>query len=99
MSKHTPGPWHREMRVYPRPEPVVIPLKAIYCEQLGMQVAFVNGGVEREAQAKANARLIASAPDLLDALNEMLAVFAKPHNETLREVVDARAAIAKATDV
>ena len=43
-----------------------------------------------------NMLLCAAAPDLLAALEEMVLVFAKPHSETLWEVVNARAAIAKA---
>lgn len=86
MGKHTPGPWKvgaREnsgnIRVYSEP--------ARNMSQLGKTLAFVSAPVvpakkgESEAayQARrreiedANARLIAAAPDMLEALTDALA--------------------------
>ena len=96
-AKHTPGPWftHRDG------------FSSVYVE------ARVGGGMLQEVaccgptnegsdQQEANARLIAAAPELLDALRGLLAL----EEENLRgyddidvcaEVQFARAAIAKAT--
>ena len=60
-SKHTKGPWFGS-----REKPVFVPLKAISCERLGFSIGWVNG--HREEEAAANARLIAAAPELLEAL-------------------------------
>lgn len=46
---------------------------------------------------EANARLIAAAPDLLAALNTWLAQYSAEEYEDCPEVVQTRAAIAKAT--
>lgn len=70
MSKHTPGPWHVESADSDGANVVAI-----------AQVAWcgTNGSYGRDAsqtisakEAKANARLIAAAPDLLEALEELL---------------------------
>ena len=67
MSKHTPGPWSAK----DRDNQIAIPLKSIDCERIGFSVCFVNG--HRENEAKANARLIAAAPELLEALQRLSA--------------------------
>lgn len=86
-AKHTPGPWRvHNLRVEPPPDP--------QRANGGWTVAQVYG-----PDAEANARLIAAAPELLEAL----AWFVDPNNDspTLDEfdaAVDvARLAIAKAT--
>ncbi|WP_333906113.1 hypothetical protein [Delftia acidovorans] len=65
QDKHTPAPW-----VGPQTrDPKNIPLKAIYCERLGFCLSFINtDSKRREEEAKANAHLIATAPDLLSAM-------------------------------
>lgn len=66
---HTPGPW-RAMK-----EGTIVPLKAIYCERLGFQIGFVNTDRKSvETEARANAELIAAAPELLAALRGLCAV-------------------------
>lgn len=92
MSKHTPGPWASNKYT----TSVSVPLKAIDCERIGFSIVFVNG--HREKEAVANARLIAAAPDLLEALKEIADT--DPVDAALdpqRAVRIARAAIAKAT--
>ncbi len=94
MSKHTPGPWHATVP----PSSDIHFIRNIDSDDAG-QIAKVRvGPVLEQAEALANARLIAAAPDLLEAL------------ECLQEWVDncfqeysdaevcsvARAAIAKA---
>ena len=87
----TPGPWK---------DGIEIPLKAISCERAGFALVFINtGSPKREEQAKANARLIASAPELLRALDDLLIAYCDPGNQGSDhddKVEAARAAIAKA---
>lgn len=89
-SKHTPGPWTIE--------PFDNFDKSIVIREPG--VAVDNDDVNH-AEAAANARLIAAAPDLLAALRECLTVIdpeADPTHRSNREILaQARAAIAKAT--
>lgn len=100
MSKHTPGPWIHDTRGYPHPD-----VKATS----GFNIACtwgVNGQPKTkesyEAQkkiARANARLIAAAPDLLEACQALIAYCDKnpPMGDSLWSVRQIRAAIAKAT--
>ncbi len=100
---HTPGPWK-------------LSGKRIYINYTGRNGHELTGTVataqcpvaadvtyeEEQKEASANARLIAAAPDLLNALNELIkACNPKPgHGVTLMDddppLVKARAAIAKA---
>lgn len=100
--KHTPGPWTLQ------PETA--------CEMLGeysivadlespegpWHVATTHGfGDEGEAQAKANARLIAAAPALLAALEDIEALAVLPYAGSVEVhsiLTKARAAIRSARD-
>ena len=86
MSKHTPGPWSAR----DRDEQVFVPLRSVDCERIGFCVGFVNG--HREKEAAANARLIAAAPEMFDAL-----LVAEESVGDLKTLEIVRAAIAKAT--
>lgn len=85
-AKHTPGPW-------------------MYHKQLNGSLTFFgeNGNrailsAARLINQEANARLIAAAPELLDALKGMLEVFGDEFGMGNSSVCDdARAAITKAT--
>lgn len=92
MSKHTPGPW--EVR---KNEPWVI-AKAYGNMK---SVVHLNLPIEQSEEQRANARLIAAAPDLLEALELMLDRFRDTegsHGQWEEEATEnARAAIAKAT--
>ncbi len=92
---HTPGPW------YSMKEGTIVPLKSIYCEQLGFQIGFVNTDRKSvDIEAHDNAQLIAAAPDLLSALRDLASVGAEEERiaVTFKPEFDAaRAAIAKAT--
>ena len=69
VMQHTPGPW-RDMK-----DGAIVPLKSVYCERLGFQIGFVNTDRKSvEAEARANAELIAAAPELLAALRGLCAV-------------------------
>lgn len=93
-TQHTPGPWevvHAEYGIVVRTES---PTKTKY----GASRYAAIGGFDRNepdqlAEAQANARLIAAAPDLLEALLFVLKY------ESMGAVTEAtaRAAIAKAT--
>jgi hypothetical protein len=95
-AKHTQGPWRAEFgnnsaRVIAKVEHEVasVPtLRSTNAEEDGNRDVMV-----------ANARLVASAPELLEALRGMLAMYSSDEaggDETLEEVREARAAIAKA---
>ena len=101
-AKHTPGPWHLEEMGYNS--------SSYYIRgssESGDRLTIGKGAVAHIPRStvnpmEANARLIAAAPELLDALRGLLAL----EEENLRgyddidvcaEVQFARAAIAKAT--
>ena len=85
-DKHTPGPWKIGT---PPPNGE----QTVGTDQ-GLMVAVATTGAG--VQTKANARLIAAAPDLLEALKGLMAL--SDHRVDLRDAAkDARAAIAKAT--
>ena len=83
-DKHTPGPWKIGT---PPPNGE----QTVGTDQ-GLMVAVATTGAG--VQTKANASLIAAAPDLLDALEELVAEFG-----VCGLTEKARAAIAKATGV
>jgi hypothetical protein len=92
-QKHTPGPWH----VGFKPGPIVYGLQ-------GEQVANLFEPLIDAEENKANARLIACAPELLEALKEMAEQFSHycEHTEDAKEIetlIKARAAISKAEGV
>lgn len=98
--KHTPGPW------VTLPEECDKPYVRIRGTRLGERYKIVNvltpayeGFAERETEeTRANARLIAAAPELLEALETILEMCDGYVPNTSKVVwANARAAIAKAT--
>ncbi len=99
-AKHTPGPWVLEiLQGYdsfdcPVDSDVEITAadgKHIHSHDLGYRD-------DTDEEIKANARLIAAAPDLLDALKALtdrMSLYAGHHDDELTKI--GRAAIAKAT--
>lgn len=83
MSEHTPGPWFYDELV-----------QICEVDRPYMRVAFLPSDHERYASSKANGRLIAAAPDLLAALQEIIERNEIQHWFNLDQ---ARAAVAKAT--
>ena len=89
MNKHTNGPWHVGQSYG----------SIIYIEP---SVACVTGHKYSQAEIDANARLIAAAPDLLEALENLhanIAEYARINNLggfDNQDMQQARAAIAKA---
>ena len=85
MTKHTPGPWRVDYMT------VLAGTKNLVAECASMAVG--------ESESKANARLIAAAPEMLEALKTILA-HPRTNDKSVvfmpDEVAKARAAIAKA---
>jgi len=88
MSKHTPGPWVAQGRY------IGVKGHMSYIGECGDQ----NGNWTNEPMAVANARLIAAAPDLLEALKSLIDMdIAYKRGPVVEDAVTkARAAIAKA---
>lgn len=80
-TKHTPGPWYNGKDAQGNP---------IICQEYDTEMLF--GAPNFEFQA--NCRLIDAAPDLLDALKDLVSVLGPDSGEA--EIVAARAAIEKA---
>lgn len=65
MTQHTPGPWEASIK-----SPVVTHGGWLICvkDKKGVTICEAPNTSQRTATKKANARLIAAAPDLLEAL-------------------------------
>ncbi|KAA0089313.1 hypothetical protein CIW54_07550 [Paraburkholderia sp. T12-10] len=90
-TKHTPGPWHIQIRES-RAMPGMIIQDGVYGPD-GEQIRVHGMTLTASDEAKANARLIAAAPDMLTALETVLA---GGHLNTGEQAIVANA-IAKAT--
>ena len=98
-AKHTPGPWiaeacssHKEMS---QSTPATVAWVGDYRVRVGIETG-VKGGNYRDGlhgDEMADAHLIAAAPEMYEALRDLIAV--KPNSDA-PEWVAARAAIAKA---
>lgn len=89
-NKHTPGPWFGR----PYHDPILIQ----GCDEVGLCIAFsCGGGGQKRDEFKANARLIAAAPDLLESVKALLGCMSLAGWDGDPIAVKARAAIAKAT--
>ena len=87
MSKHTPGPWIFEERK--TAFDILAPESVYYvAEYLGVDCGVIDN--------MADARLIAAAPDLLEALENLLKVHEGEGGTQYNSADMARAAIAKA---
>jgi len=79
MSKHTPGPWHTGIDDSD---------KVFAADRDG--IAVMSGGRRYQAERDANARLIAAAPELLEACRVVRnALDAGEHPGRLASVLDA----------
>ena len=96
MNKHTPGPWkaHFEEAYY-----VTGPDRGRVAMMLNLKGAHGLGGRRTGEESAANARLIAAAPELLEALQALDVLFGHLASDgTQYDWIDrARAVIAKAT--
>ena len=96
-AKHTPGPWSSSMWTDDVAGAVGW---SIVCGDAGHRVPTNTFETDDEEEAEANARLIAAAPELLEALQAYDAWADKtpPHDQELKVLRERiRAAIAKAT--
>ena len=100
MTKHTPGPWEVNT-----PNGLLIVADGVTLARMAYSIGgFSQGSISNSpgiSEAEANARLIASSPELLEALAVLIdhAKEAYPHFEDTRGKADIRkaeAAIAKA---
>jgi hypothetical protein len=96
MSKFTPGPWHAEEVQPETHEPSIWRVHA-EDDSVEASICFLEGG---EHDNDACARLISTAPDLYEALRELVDAASAPHPDWPRFVqamtTKARAALAKA---
>lgn len=101
-GKHSPGPWTTDHVCFDARIPIRGGVTAYGRPYV---IAHVNRpGSSYSGQSEANARLIAAAPDLLEALTSMVVVYAMNNAEPVelrdtlrRQIAEASAAIAKAT--
>jgi hypothetical protein len=92
QAKHTPGPWHVSMSgAYQR----------VYAKNDGGEIAVAEmrslAGYRPHWETKANANLIAAAPELLEALKAYVANDANQQLDDDEMYANAVAAIRKAT--
>lgn len=90
MTKHTKGPWVIDEDFGRNRRGISAPFASRPWFKLAKVVVRVDG--EPSAEGKANLRLIAAAPELLDALEAVVRVA----DRNTDEFIAARAAIAKA---
>lgn len=92
--KHTPGPWKKEINDYDRSLEITDrkgkPIANIYSGFLCCEWDFIM----TQEEEKANANLIAAAPELYDVLKELLSPLGNINNDEWLE--KARKIIAKA---
>ena len=88
-TKHTPGPWESDGLNIGRP-----------VNDFGMELVARAWPTSTAEEDRANARLIATAPELLEAANRMVSAWDEPSSSSVHMRADAiemlRAAIAKA---
>ena len=102
MDKFTPAPWEHEPEQLLRGQHVAGRVPKVYREHL--QIASVCRSLDARIKdgrcetAEANARLIAAAPDLLEAARDLIAKVDATMPEFLADdLAPLRAAIARAT--
>ena len=88
MSQYTPGPWKACFPVGNPP----------FVGDEGTVIIQKVGPLGNRPIAQANARLIAAAPDLLAALTDLVNDFDRSVWTTSPMLINARAAIARATE-
>lgn len=94
MNKHTPAPWTNLPRMQ------CIPICGQ--DEVGISLGFINSSnTERTAEGKANAKLIAAAPEMLEALQaarDLWGDYLPPGNSNAMKAMKlVDTAIAKAT--
>jgi hypothetical protein len=97
QTTHTPGPWRHTDAQSHSPADIQYEPAVIWQCITPVAVAHYGGAYPTETQANANARLIAAAPDLLEALQALIATRVPGAGSKSPEWIAACAAIAKAT--
>lgn len=98
---HTPGPWIAKKGAgwyITRPD-AHARREAAFVVGVHPSVSLVDAPSDDDAEAEANAHLIAAAPAMLAALETMVRIYGDPEycdGETPPEIIEARAAIAQA---
>lgn len=100
MSKHTKGPWHRNVSPATK-YPTIFAGRNTHVARV-----VTDGGLTPE-EVEANCDLIAAAPELLEALESMLGIYGDIHDkecmrkgdDELETITLARAAITKANGI
>jgi hypothetical protein len=92
-TQHTPGPWSYRGSLGPHSNPHLLGPHVVE-NATGIQIAILNGW--RSEVSEVNARLIAAAPALLEALIVMVDNFGPTPSDDVRGLGEARAAIAVA---
>jgi hypothetical protein len=88
-TKHTPGPWEYG-------KPADGGRVNVYADStMSLRICRVDSGQDIGMDASANAKLIAAAPDMAEALIHMLKTFGKPEGQSISCDM-ARAALTKA---
>lgn len=101
MTRYTPGPWLADLETYPvmvRSQTETWPL----VDEIGNEEGRAGAFVCNTGDNKANARLIAAAPDLVEALKMAVSAlersdYIKMDGDSVDVVDNAREAINKAT--
>jgi hypothetical protein len=88
-TKHTPGPWKFRPSIF----------SEFYIETVDQSsdktfIGEVGGGLQSKQEIIANAKLVAAAPELLEALLEIISITDRNHVTWYK----AKAAIKKATE-
>jgi len=101
---HTPGPWSAEAPppdAYTDPDIRLDPEVKFWIVGGGVGEVLAQTLLTSQGQEAANARVLAAAPDLLDALHALVKVYEKVGGPLAVDpkLADARAAIAKAEGV
>jgi len=95
VSEHTPGPWDVKPDLIGYVEASIADDKGASISPIA--VVFEHSEYGRSLPAKANTRLIAAAPDLLAALEGLLAAFDSDFHDLMIAKLAAKAAITQAT--
>lgn len=98
MGMHTPGPWWVDASRYGT---IYIEANAVIDKRLQQEICSVGPTESGREQQESNARLIASAPDLLEALKRAIPIMEAEAKRLFTESFDeldvCREAISKAT--
>lgn len=84
MSTHTPGPWALLMRDETEEMPVIWDGK----KDAPMDIAILSSDCESMAEIRANAALIAAAPEMLEALEKLAELQRKWRSDDESETID-----------